>query len=175
MQKSITQILLEKYQSDTTETSRKIELKDANELSNYETYYFDELPNINVNGYPVGSDFIDKNGNIYTMLEHQSLPSDIKKECRLRYHFLPMTHEFYIGTTGSGKTTGCVEPQLRCIAYQKNKPNIFVTDPKGELFNHNALFLKEQGYKIFILNFKDLSRTDKWNPLLKIYESYMRL
>ena len=62
MQKSITQILLEKYQSDTTETSRKIELKDANELSNYETYYFDELPNINVNGYPVGSDFIDKNG-----------------------------------------------------------------------------------------------------------------
>ena len=28
MQKSITQILLEKYQSDTTETSRKIELKD---------------------------------------------------------------------------------------------------------------------------------------------------
>ena len=175
MQKSITQILLEKYQSDTTETSRKIELKDAHELSNYETYYYDELPNINVKGYPVGSDFIDKDGNIYTMLEHQSLPSDIKKDCRLRYHFLPMTHEFYIGTTGSGKTTGCVEPQLRCIAYQKNKPNIFVTDPKGELFNHNALFLKEQGYKIFILNFKDLSRTDKWNPLLKIYESYMRL
>ena len=175
MQKSITQILLEKYQSDTTETSRKIELKDANELSNYETYYYDELPKINVKGYPVGSDFVDSNGNIYTMVEHQNLPEEIKKNCRLRYHFLPMTHEFYIGTTGSGKTTGCVEPQLRCIAYQKNKPNIFVTDPKGELFNHNAEFLKNQGYKIFILNFKDLSRTDKWNPLLKIYESYMRL
>lgn len=175
MQKSITQLLLEKYQSDTTETSKKITLSEANELSNYETYFYDELPNTNVEGYPVGSDFIDDKGNIYTMLEHQTLPKNIKEKCRLRYHYLPMSHEFYIGTTGSGKTTGCVEPQLRAIAYQKNKPNIFITDPKGELFNHNAEFLKEQGYKIFILNFKDLSRTDKWNPLLKIYESYMRL
>ena len=175
MQKSITQIILEKYQADTTETSRKIELCDAVELSNYETYFYDELPNVNVKGYPVGSDFVDSKGNSYTMLEHEKLSKKIQKDCRLRYHYLPMTHEFYIGTTGSGKTTGCVEPQLRAIAYQKNKPNIFVTDPKGELFNHNAEFLKNQGYKVFVLNFKDLSRTDKWNPLLKIYESYMRL
>ena len=175
MQKSITQILLEKYQSDTTETSKKIELSQANQLANYESYFYDELPENCVKGYPVGSDFVDKNGHVYTMLEHEILSDEVKKTCRLRYHFLPMAHEFYIGTTGSGKTTGCVEPQIRCIAYQKNKPNIFITDPKGELYNHNAEFLKEQGYKIFILNFKDLSRTDKWNPLLKIYESYMRL
>ena len=175
MQKSITQILLDKYQSDITETSKKIKLEEASSLAQYETYFYDELPNVNVKGYPVGSDFIDNKGNIYTMVEHEALPIEIKRNCRLRYHYLPMTHEFYIGTTGSGKTTGCVEPQLRAIAYQKNKPNIFITDPKGELFNHNAQFLKDQGYKVFILNFKDLSRTDKWNPLLKIYESYMRL
>ena len=175
MQKSITEILLKKYQSDVTETSEKIELQDADKLKNYETYFYDELPNIEVKGYPVGSDFVDKDGNTYTMLEHEKLPDEIKATCRLRYHYLPMTHEFYIGTTGSGKTTGCVEPQLRAIGYQKNKPNIFITDPKGELFNHNAEFLKEQGYKIFILNFKDLSRTDKWNPLVKIYDSYNRL
>ena len=175
MQKSITQIILEKYQADTTETSRKILLDEARELSNYESYFYDELPNINVKGYPVGSDFVDSHGNVYTMTEHSKLSEDVKNDCRLRYHFLPMTHELYIGTTGSGKTTGCVEPQIRAIAYQKNKPNMFITDPKGELYNHNAEFLQSQGYKIFVLNFKDLSRTDKWNPLLKIYESYMRL
>ena len=175
MQKSITQIILEKYQADTNETSKKIGVEEAAALPHYETYFYDELPNINVGGYPVGSDFIDDKGNIYTMLEHESLSDEIIRDCRLRYHYLPMTHEFYIGTTGSGKTTGCVEPQLRAIAYQKNKPNIFITDPKGELYNHNAEFLQDQGYQIFILNFKDLSRTDKWNPLLKIYESYMRL
>ena len=175
MQKSITQIILEKYQADTNETSKKIGVEEADNLPNYETYFYEDLPNINVKGYPVGSDFVDSKGNVYTMIEHATLPNEIKNDCRLRYHYLPMTHEFYIGTTGSGKTTGCVEPQLRAIAYQKNKPNIFITDPKGELYNHNAEFLKEQGYEMFILNFKDLSRTDKWNPLLKIYESYMRL
>ena len=175
MQKSITQIILEKYQADTTETSKKIELSEASNLNNYETYFYDELPTKIVKGYPVGSDFIDSKGNTYTMIEHEKLPKKVQADCRLRYHYLPNTHELYIGTTGSGKTTGCVEPQLRAIAYQKNKPNMFVTDPKGELFNHNAEFLRDQGYKVFVLNFKDLSRTDKWNPLLKIYESYMRL
>ena len=175
MQKSITQIILEKYQADTTETSRKILLNEASELSNYETYLYEDLPNTIVKGYPVGSDFIDSKGNVYTMLEHEKLSDSVKKDCKLRYHYLPMTHEFYLGTTGSCKTTGCVEPQIRAIAYQKNKPNMFITDPKGELYNHNAEFLQNQGYKVFVLNFKDLSRTDKWNPLQKIYESYMRL
>ena len=40
--------------------------------------------------------------------------------------------------------------------------NLFVTDPKGELFEHNARHLDENGYRIFLLNFKDITRSNKW-------------
>lgn len=174
-QKSITQILLDKYQLENYETSNKITIEDAKTINGYECYFYDELHKTEVSGFPVASDFVDPNGNVYDMNTFPTLPKEIQKTCRLRYHYLPKTHELYIGTTGSGKTTGCVEPQLRAVASQKNKPNLFVTDPKGELYNHNALFLEKNGYKTFILNFKNLNKTDRWNPLIEIYESYMRL
>ena len=131
--KSITNILLEKYQKNLYETSKKITLDETNTLHGYESYFYEDLPKTNVKGYPVGSDFFYE-GNSYSMLEHEKLPKEIQEKCKLRYHYLPLCHEFYLGTTGSGKTTGCVEPQLRAIAYQKNKPNIFITDPKGEIY-----------------------------------------
>lgn len=40
-----------------------------------------------------------------------------------------------------------------------------MTDPKGELFNHNAEHLKKMGYRTFVLNFKNTTRSNKWNPL----------
>ena len=175
-QKSITELLLDKYQKQTTETSRKITLSESSQLDRYECYLFKDLDKTVVKGFPIGSDFIDTKTNMtYSMEEHKDLPHDIKERCELQYHYLPLTHEVYIGTTGSGKTTGCVEPHVRALGLQKNKPNMFITDPKGELFKRNAYFLKEQGYKIFVLNFKDLEHSDKWNPLLAIYDSYMRI
>ena len=172
--KSITDILLEKYQKDLYETSKKLSLTDTNHLHGYESYLYEDLPNIDVRGYPIGSDYVYE-GKSYSMNEHEKLPEEIKKRCKLRYHYLPLCHEFYLGTTGSGKTTGCVEPHIRALAYQKNKPNLFITDPKGEIYNHNAEFLANQGYKLFVLNFKNVEKSDKWNPLLSIYDSYMRL
>ena len=172
--KSITDILLEKYQKDLYETSKKLSLTDTNHLHGYESYLYEDLPNVDVRGYPIGSDYVYE-GKSYSMNEHEKLPEEIKKRCKLRYHYLPLCHEFYLGTTGSGKTTGCVEPHIRALAYQKNKPNLFITDPKGEIYNHNAEFLANQGYKLFVLNFKNVEKSDKWNPLLSIYDSYMRL
>ena len=172
--KSITTLLLEKHQKDLYETSKKITLTETDTVNGYESYFYEDLPNTVVKGYPIGSDYY-YDGNSYTMKEHELLPQDIKSKCRLRYHYLPLCHEFYLGTTGSGKTTGCVEPHIRALAYQKNKPNMFITDPKGEIYNHNAEFLTKQGYKLFVLNFKDVEKSDKWNPLLSIYDSFMRL
>ena len=172
--KSITNILLEKYQKNLYETSKKLSLDETYHLHGYESYLYENLPMTNVKGYPIGSDFVYE-GKSYSMLEHENLPKEIQEKCKLRYHYLPLCHEFYLGTTGSGKTTGCVEPHIRALAYQQNKPNLFITDPKGEIFNHNAEFLKKQGYKLFVLNFKNVEKSDKWNPLLSIYDSYMRL
>lgn len=173
--RSITEILLENYSKKIVENSKKITLEDAKTLPGYKCYRYEDLPDTLVDGFPIGSDFIDDFGNIFDMNSHQNLNLDNQKNCTLRYHYLPLMHELYIGTTGSGKTTGCVEPQLRAISNQKNKPNIFITDPKGEIFNHNAEFLIERGYKVFVLNFKDVSRSDRWNPLDDMYTCYMRL
>lgn len=83
-------------------------------------------------------------------------------------------HMMGVGGTGSGKTTGCVEPGIRFLSSKKNKPCFTITDPKGELFARNAKHLKEQGYKIYLINFKDVIHSDCWNPFSEIYDSWMR-
>ena len=83
-------------------------------------------------------------------------------------------HMMGVGGTGSGKTTGCVEPALRFLSSKKNKPCFMLTDPKGELFARNAKHLKQQGYRIFLINFKDVVHSDSWNPFFEIYDSWMR-
>lgn len=141
-------------------------------LKGVETHFYDELEDVEINAsFPFASDLVDEDGEVHTYEKYLKLPEEKKKSCRLRYSYMPNYHELYVGTTGSGKTTGCIEPQLRAICKQKNKPNVFVTDPKGEIFDHNARFLKEEGYNVFVINFKDFSKTDCWNPLLEIYEA----
>ena len=83
-------------------------------------------------------------------------------------------HMMGVGGTGSGKTTGCVEPSIRFLSSKKNKPCFTITDPKGELFARNAGHLRKQGYKIFLINFKDVIHSDCWNPFSEIYDSWMR-
>lgn len=167
---SITDKYLQSYISAHLENSYEINYTEIPEGLGLETYFYDELPNTEVRGYPLASDFAAPDGSVYSMTEYEKLSAAKKKECRLRYHFLPIEHEIYLGTTGSGKTTGCIEPQLRAISSQKNKPNIFVTDPKGELFNHNAEHMKKMGYRTFVLNFKNTTRSNKWNPLSDLLE-----
>ena len=135
--------------------------------------FYDDLPNTIMNGYPFSSDFVDDKGKSYTYNKFESLSPETQNKCKLRFFYLPNYHELYIGTTGSGKTTGCIEPQIRAISSQKNKPNLFITDPKGELFEHHAKHLKDNGYNLFILNFKSLSRSNTWNPLEEMYEKQM--
>lgn len=166
--KLYSEIIAEKYILNNNENTSIIDYKDVKE-SKVETYFYDELGNIEVNGYPFASDFADENGNVIDYSEYKNLNKKKKVKFRLRYHYLPYIHELYIGTTGAGKTTTCLEPQIRAISKQKNKPNIFVSDPKGEIFSHNAKFLKDQGYNVQILNFKDIKHSNRWNPLEQIY------
>ena len=104
--------------------------------------------------FGVSTDYLLKDGTSCSQERYATLSDGEKEGARLRFYYLPNSHELYIGGTGSGKTTGCVEPQLRAIAKQKNKPNLFLTDPKGELFDRNAQHLVDQGYRLFVLNFK---------------------
>ncbi len=175
MPKSIIDTIRDDYISEYMENSSKVKYEDLSKEFGVFTVLYKDLPNTEIDGYPIASDFVTKDGKTITVTEYNKLSKQQQQDCDLRFYFLPPTHELIIGTTGCGKTTGCVEPQLRAISSQKNKPNLFVTDPKGELFNNNAEHLKKQGYKIFVLNFKDLTRSDKWNPLLEVYQTYMKI
>lgn len=127
--------------------------------------FYDDLMNHNLEGFfPIASQYVDA-----------ALNPSTEESAKLCFYFAKVYHEIYLGTTGSGKTTGCVEPQLRAITSAKHKPHIFVTDPKGEIFEHNAAHLKKQGYRIRVLNFKDLTKTNFWNPLGEIYDTYIKI
>ncbi len=172
---SVIDIIRNKYIDENLESSKKIDYSELTPEQGLVSAFYDELPNTVINGYPIASDYVSPNGEVYPVDRFNELSESKKKACRLRFHYLPYSHELYVGTTGSGKTTGCVEPQLRAISSQKNKPNLFLTDPKGELFDRNAKHLKEQGYEIFVLNFKAPIRSDRWNPLLEVYDTKMRI
>ena len=141
----------------------------------YVKYLFEDLSKQDIKGFPFSSDFVSPRGKSYSFLDFENLTEKEKAECKLRFFYLPNYHELYIGTTGSGKTTGCIEPQIRVISAQKNKANLFITDPKGELFEHNGKHLKDNGYNVFVLNFRNLGRTHTWNPLQEVYDKQMEL
>ena len=65
--------------------------------------------------------------------------------------------------SGSGKSASYVIPN----ACQLLGSYVF-TDPKGELYDKTAGYLKEKGYKIKVLNLVRPQKSDGYNPLLHI-------
>ena len=68
-----------------------------------------------------------------------------------------------VGGSGSGKSASYSIPN----AHQMLGSYIF-TDPKGELYDRTAGYLREHGYKIKVLNLVHPQYSDGYNPLLHI-------
>lgn len=79
-------------------------------------------------------------------------------------------HSLIIGSTGSGKTQTVILPQVKLLA--KKGESMIITDPKGEIYEKNANMLKEKGYQILILNFRDPQNGNSWNPMSLPYKLY---
>ncbi len=79
-------------------------------------------------------------------------------------------HNLILGATGSGKTQTMVQPMVRILA--KKGETMIITDPKGEIYENNAEMLKEKGYNVVLLNFRDPQKGSAWNPLSLPYELY---
>ena len=79
-------------------------------------------------------------------------------------------HNLIIGSTGSGKTQIMVHPLVKLLA--KRGESMIVTDPKGEIYEENANLLRERGYNIVLLNFRDPQKGNAWNPLFLPYTLY---
>lgn len=74
------------------------------------------------------------------------------------------------GEISSGKTTNVLLPIVG--EKIKNKENLVILDSKEEYLNYYSRELKENGYNVLILNFRDLSKSEGWNPLEYPYFLY---
>ena len=76
-------------------------------------------------------------------------------------------HTMIIGSTGSGKTECIVKPMVNLLA--KKGESMIINDPKGELYKYCGDYLKQQGYNIVVLNFREPDNGNSWNPLTMPY------
>lgn len=81
-------------------------------------------------------------------------------------------HTVVIGSSGSGKSQTVVKPLVNLLA--KHGESMIITDPKGELYVSAAHHLKELGYNVVVLNFRDPLKGNAWNPLTLPYQ-YMKM
>ncbi|MDD4188422.1 MAG: type IV secretory system conjugative DNA transfer family protein [Bacilli bacterium] len=79
-------------------------------------------------------------------------------------------HTLVIGATGSGKTTAVVDPLVQSLA--KAGESMILTDPKGEIYRNHSEMLRNKGYNIIILNFRNPTLGNAWNPLTLPYRLY---
>ena len=79
-------------------------------------------------------------------------------------------HNLVIGSTASGKTESIVQPMVKTLA--KAGESMIITDPKGEIYERNAVELKERGYNIILLNFRNPQNGNCWNPITLPYSLY---
>mgnify|MGYP005802587781 FL=1 len=79
-------------------------------------------------------------------------------------------HTLVIGSTGSGKTQTVIKPTVKLLA--KAGESMIITDPKGEIYESTANMLRDKGYDVQILNFRDPQNGSSWNPLSLPYRMY---
>ena len=77
-------------------------------------------------------------------------------------------HTVVIGASGSGKSQ-CIVNLLA-----KKGESMIINDPKGELYTSAAHRLKDLGYNVIVLNFRDPLKGNAWNPLTLPYQ-YMKM
>ncbi len=79
-------------------------------------------------------------------------------------------HSLIIGATGSGKTQTVILPMVHSLA--KARESMIITDPKGEIYEKTSMMLRDRGYQILLLNFRDPQNGNAWNPMTLPYRMY---
>ncbi len=75
-----------------------------------------------------------------------------------------------LGKTSVGKTTGLMFNEVKNII-SKNE-NMVIVDNKEEYYKTFGKKLKENGYNVYVVNYKDASKSNGFNPLLLPYKLY---
>lgn len=79
-------------------------------------------------------------------------------------------HCLIYGSTGSKKTRTFVLPTVGIML--KAGESVVCTDPKGEIYANSAEYARKSGYNVIMLNFRDFTSGDGYNPFSEIYRAY---
>lgn len=124
-------------------------LKDNERDEIFKKVSFKELGEVENAGIPVRAEYI--NGE-------------------LEINLTKPAHTLILGTTGSGKTSTFISPSIEILSSFKEKPSLFISDPKGELFRTHAGALKKKGYKIKVIDLRNPYSSVRWNPMLRAWD-----
>lgn len=80
------------------------------------------------------------------------------------------SHTLVIGATGSGKTQRVIHQQVNLLG--KAGESMIITDPKGEIYAKHGEMLREKGYKVIVVNFREPQKGSCWNPYTLPYKYY---
>ncbi|MCL2569652.1 MAG: type IV secretory system conjugative DNA transfer family protein [Firmicutes bacterium] len=83
-------------------------------------------------------------------------------------------HTIVLGTTGSGKTQGYVLPYVYTLGHSGEKPNMVITDPKGEIYAMMAETLRRNGYDVQVFNLSEPTKSSRWNPFERAWDLFQR-
>lgn len=105
-------------------------------------------------------------------INEAGFPIYYSKNNKFVYFDRETPHWLYIGSTGSGKTATSVLSECSFYATAKKKKSMFITDPKGEIFEKTSQMFKDNGYNILTLDFRNPSLSNHLNILDSIINEY---
>lgn len=109
-------------------------------------------------------------------IKESGVPIWFSKDYKYVWFDRETPHYTYLGSTGSGKSVTAVIPMCSFIATAKKKRSVFITDPKGEIFNTTSKMFNDNGYNVLTLDFRHPELSNHFNilePIIKEYEKYM--
>ena len=109
-------------------------------------------------------------------IKESGVPMWFSKDYKYVWFDKETPHYTYLGSTGSGKSVTAVIPMCSFIATAKKKRSVFITDPKGEIFNTTSKMFKDNGYNVLTLDFRHPEMSNHFNilePITKEYEKYI--
>ena len=109
-------------------------------------------------------------------IKKSGFPVSYSKDLRYIYFDRDTPHYVYLGSTGSGKTVTVVLNECTFISAAAEKRSVFITDPKGEIYQNTSKMFQDRGYNILTIDFRNPELSNKINildPIINEYEEYI--
>ena len=109
-------------------------------------------------------------------IKKSGFPVSYSKDLKNIYFDRETPHYVYLGSTGSGKTVTVVLNECTFISAAAEKRSVFITDPKGEIYQNTSKMFKNRNYNILTIDFRNPELSNKINildPIINEYDEYI--